>query len=164
MRQFELWRGRCPGCAKSFVISPELAGKLVRCVQCKLSFEIPTNAPNATPRNLVDHLTPCTHCGEFHYAQMSTCPRCGELKGNHFQSATDHPSYCFTSDASCVATPRILIGQSATKLSNHAGELLATRSREALEPHQSTRSPKRSFADWLKACCYWILKKFAWLA
>lgn len=164
MRQFELWRGRCPGCAKSFVISPELAGKLVRCLQCKLSFEIPTKAPNATPSNLVDHLTPCAQCGEFHYAQMSICPGCGACKETRFGTTTDVPSHGLSSDASCLATPRILIGQSATKLSNHAGELLATRSSNALENHESTRPPKKNFANWLKACYDWILKKFAWFA
>ena len=164
MRQFELWRGRCPGCSKPFVVPPELAGKLVRCLQCKLSFEIPFNAPNASPSNLVDHLTPCKHCSEFHYEQMATCPGCGEFKDSHFQTTTDLPSNCLTSDASCLASPRILIGQSATKLSNHAGELLATRSCEALEADENTRLPKKNFAAWLKACYAWFLKKLAWFS
>lgn len=159
MRRFELWRGRCPGCSKPFLISPSLAGKIVRCFQCRLSFEIPNDAPDSTPDNLSEHIIQCLHCGESHYTRMSTCPGCGQYgESAGFQTKIDVSTNIPVSDSQCLANVRILASQSPEKLRNSAGELLASRHCDTKISSRKTHPPTVGIRSWLARCCMWVVK------
>ena len=65
---------QCPVCGERYSVSPELAGKRVKCKKCGSSFQI--SAPAQTSESMASILT-CPHCGGECAGGVACCRCCG---------------------------------------------------------------------------------------